>query len=324
MSGSANGGRAKAYEALRESEELHRATLTSISDAVFVADDEGAFTYICPNVDVIFGYTPDEVQAMGRISRLLGDALFDRGALDAAGEIRNVEREVTAKGGERRTVLVHLKRVSIRRGTVLFTCRDVTERKEAERQLAAARRELAHAARLALVGELTTSIVHEMHQPLASILAKDIRRATANAADIGDRLRSLARQRPLETRPLDVNRLVGEVLQVVAADARRREVEVRPELDPSMPAVSADRVALQQVVLNLVVNAMEAIEAKGAQGRGGQRQVSVRTTRVDGAAEIAVTDTGPGIDATAAPRMGGATFRFTLPAWNAALALDNS
>jgi two-component system sensor kinase FixL len=384
MSGSSNGGRAKAYEALRESEELHRATLTNISDAVFVADDEGAFTYICPNVDVIFGYTPDEVQEMGRISRLLGDALFDPQALAEAGEIRNVEREVTARSGERRTVLVHLKRVSIQGGTVLFTCRDVTERKEAERQLAAARRELAHAARLALVGELTTSIVHEMRQPLTSILAnaeaglrlletaadrpaaevreilEDIRRATANAADIGDRLRSLARQRPLETRPLDVNRLVGEVLQVVAADARRREVEVRPELDPSMPAVSADRVALQQVVLNLVVNAMEAIEAKGAQGRGGQRQVSVRTTRVDGAAEIAVTDTGPGIDATAAPRIfemffttrkdgvglglaiarsiveshggriwaedepaGGATFRFTLPAWNAALALDN-
>src|SRR5688572_232632 len=66
MSGDTNGGRTRAYQALRESEELHRATLSSISDAVFLADEDGAFTFICPNVDVIFGYAPDEVQAMGR------------------------------------------------------------------------------------------------------------------------------------------------------------------------------------------------------------------------------------------------------------------
>ena len=72
MSGDTNGGRTRAYQALRESEELHRATLSSISDAVFLADEDGAFTFICPNVDVIFGYAPDEVQAMGRIAGLLG------------------------------------------------------------------------------------------------------------------------------------------------------------------------------------------------------------------------------------------------------------
>ena len=97
MSGDTNGGRTRAYQALRESEELHRATLSSISDAVFLADEDGAFTFICPNVDVIFGYTPDEVQAMGSIAGLLGDDLFDRADLAARGEIRNVEREVTSK-----------------------------------------------------------------------------------------------------------------------------------------------------------------------------------------------------------------------------------
>ena len=102
MSEDTNGGRERAYEALRESEELHRATLSSISDAVFLTDDDGAFTFICPNVDVIFGYVPDEVQAMGQIGRLLGGDLFDRAELAARGEIRNVEREITAKSGERR------------------------------------------------------------------------------------------------------------------------------------------------------------------------------------------------------------------------------
>ena len=109
----------------------HRATLSSISDAEFLADEDGAFTFICPNVDVIFGYAPDEVQAMGSIAGLLGDDLFDRADLAARGEIRNVEREVTSKTGERRTVLVHLKRVSIQSATVLYTCRDITELKHA-------------------------------------------------------------------------------------------------------------------------------------------------------------------------------------------------
>src|SRR5262245_65853353 len=117
MNGPMNGGRTQAFEALRESEELHRATLTNISDAVFLADDEGAFTFICPNVDVIFGYVPDEVRAMGRLQRLLGDGLFDLAELHRLGELRNVERDVATKDGRRRVVLVHFKRVSIQGGT---------------------------------------------------------------------------------------------------------------------------------------------------------------------------------------------------------------
>ena len=67
MTGPTNGGRERGYEALRASEELHRATIENISDAVFTCDDRGAFTFICPNVDVIFGYLPDEVLAMGTL-----------------------------------------------------------------------------------------------------------------------------------------------------------------------------------------------------------------------------------------------------------------
>ena len=121
MVGPGNGGKAQSFEALRASEELHRATLSNISDAVFMADDEGKFTFVCPNVDVIFGYSPDEVQEMGRIEALLGEDLFDPAELDSRIEIQNVEREVTTKSGARRTVLMHLKRVSIAGGTVLCT-----------------------------------------------------------------------------------------------------------------------------------------------------------------------------------------------------------
>src|SRR5262245_30773163 len=123
MGGPGNGGRDQAFEALRESEELHRATLSNISDAVFMADDNGRFTYVCPNVDIIFGYSPDEVRAMGTLDAFLGADLFERGELETKGEIQNVEREIIAKSGAHRTLFIHLKRVSIRGGTVLCTCR---------------------------------------------------------------------------------------------------------------------------------------------------------------------------------------------------------
>src|SRR5262245_48265840 len=108
-----SGGRTRAYQALHDSEELHRATLSNISDAVFLTDDDWVFTSICPNVDVIFGYVPDEVQAMTRIDRLLGENLFDRAELATRGEIHNIEREITTKSGEPRALLIHLKAVSI-------------------------------------------------------------------------------------------------------------------------------------------------------------------------------------------------------------------
>ncbi len=121
--------------ALRESEELHRITLLSMSDAVFITDDHGAFTFVCPNADVIFGYNHDEVEAMGCIARLLGRELIHPPDLAARGEVRNLEHPIATKRGERRDLLIHVKQVSIGRGTILYVCRDVTERKQAEQAL---------------------------------------------------------------------------------------------------------------------------------------------------------------------------------------------
>ncbi len=120
---------------LKESEELHRITIINMSDAVFITDDDGLFTYICPNVDVIFGWRQDEVQAIARISGLLGRDLVSATALPESGELRNIEHEVETKSGERRALLIHVKRVFIKGGTLLYVCRDITERKHAEQTL---------------------------------------------------------------------------------------------------------------------------------------------------------------------------------------------
>lgn len=122
----------RAEEALRESEEIHRLTLWTISDAVFITDNNGGFTYICPNVDVIFGYSYQEVNSFKFISKLLGEDLFDLTELDRLGEIKNIERQITDRECKIHHLLVNIKRVSIKGGTVLYTCRDVSERKQAE------------------------------------------------------------------------------------------------------------------------------------------------------------------------------------------------
>ena len=124
-----------AEEALRESEELHRITIESISDAVFMTDDNGDFTFICPNVNVIFGYSYAEVESLGSISKLLGDGLFDIEALKTAGEMVNIERDIRDKQGDNHSLLINVKQVSIKNGTVLYTCRDISDRKEAEEAL---------------------------------------------------------------------------------------------------------------------------------------------------------------------------------------------
>lgn len=114
----------KAEEALRESEELHRVTLASISDTVLITDGYGCFTYICPNVHVIFGYSSEEVSSFGNVEKLLGSALFDPSLLKQAQEIENIERRITDKSCQEHVLLINIKAVSIKGGTVLYSCRE--------------------------------------------------------------------------------------------------------------------------------------------------------------------------------------------------------
>jgi C4-dicarboxylate-specific signal transduction histidine kinase len=184
----------------------------------------------------------------------------------------------------------------------------------AEGEVRHRRAELAQASRLALVGELTASIAHEINQPLGAILANagaaeailrrdpaasaelreilaDIRRADLRAGEIIRRVRTLVTSRQAEREPVDVNTMVSEVLAFLQGEAKRRGVAVDAVLAPGLPALHADRVQLQQAVVNLCVNAMEAMADRAA----GERRLTVRTAVAGNGVEIAVGDTGPGI-----------------------------
>lgn len=123
----------EAKRALIESETLYQNILTSISDAVFMTDDKGNFTYICPNTHIIFGYSFSEVKKMENISRLLGTEILN---LDAtSGELENIEIEIIDKYDKMHVILTNIKKVPIFQDNVLYTCRDITERKKTEESL---------------------------------------------------------------------------------------------------------------------------------------------------------------------------------------------
>jgi len=125
-------------QTLRDSEEMYRLTLSSISDAVFITDDAGEFTFICPNVETLYGYTQQEIFIKRHISSVLSEDLFDLETLKQVGEITNIEDTVVDKFGQSHDVLVNVKRISIKAGTILYTVHDVTERTQAQDALVAA------------------------------------------------------------------------------------------------------------------------------------------------------------------------------------------
>lgn len=121
---------------LRDSEELHRVVLSSISDAVFITDSQGGFTFICPNVSHIFGYTKPEIQALNNIQELLGLSFWETASEKTNPEITNLEQEITDKFGIKHLLLVNIKQVEIKTGRLLYCCRDITTRKQVEIALA--------------------------------------------------------------------------------------------------------------------------------------------------------------------------------------------
>ena len=193
--------------------------------------------------------------------------------------------------------------------------KDMTERKQAEAELLWQRAELAHVARVSTMGELAASVAHELNQPLGAILANaeaaelflqqdppalddlrdilaDIRRDDERAGEVIRRMRGLLRKRELERLPIEINSLVEDVLQLVSGDAALREVSLTADLGPAQPKVAGDRVHLQQVLLNLILNGMDAMAGQPRE----RRRVSVRTRLdADGRVELAVIDSGPGI-----------------------------
>jgi signal transduction histidine kinase len=174
--------------------------------------------------------------------------------------------------------------------------------------------ELAHVNRYSAAGELTTSIAHELNQPLGSILTNtetaelllkgaspdlaevreilaDIRRDDQRASEVIRRLRSVLKKTPFEVRDIDLNNTVREAIGLVEAVTDRRGIALRFAAASGDLYVKGDPVQLQQVILNLIINAMDAI----SDADDKEREVNISTARLNAHAEIKISDTGPGI-----------------------------
>jgi PAS domain S-box-containing protein len=193
----------------------------------------------------------------------------------------------------------------------IITIRDITDRKRAEQ----AQQGLAHASRLAIVGELTAMIAHEINQPLGAILSNadaaelllqsseppldtlreiisQIRKSDLRADETIRRIRGLLRKQEMHMQPVDLHDLIADVLRWVAGDALKRRVLIQSELAARAPMVFVDRAFLQQVLLNLIINAMDAMEDTSSP----RSLITVHTRQRDGhRIEVAVRDSGQGI-----------------------------
>jgi PAS domain S-box-containing protein len=205
---------------------------------------------------------------------------------------------------------------------------DVTATKRAEEKLHKAQTELAHVTRVTTLGELTASIAHEVNQPLAAAVANaeaglrwldretpDLAAArrsiewvindSCRASEVIRRVRALARKSGPEKVPLDVNDVVGEAIVLVQRELSSQLVSLRTELEPSLPEILGDRVQLQQVVINLVMNGIEAMQPIADR----RRELLIRSELDEaGRVRVSVTDCGVGISTENANRLFNAFF----------------
>jgi len=192
---------------------------------------------------------------------------------------------------------------------------DITRRKVAEQETQNLRRDIAHVGRVSMMGQLASALAHEINQPLGAILRNaeaaelylenaspdleeirailaDIRKDDQRAGSVIDRMRALLKRQNLDKRLVNVGELVGEVVALVRSDAATRHVKLEVTVANRLPPVCGDAVHLQQVLLNLIVNGMDALDEANAEERRISVTVSLAGAQV---VEIAVSDSGRGM-----------------------------
>jgi two-component system sensor kinase FixL len=300
---------------------LLRSILDTMPDAMVVIGADGIIRTFSAAAERLFGYTEAEVRGHN-VSALMPPPYRDQHDGYLARYLRTGEKRIIGSGrvviGLRKdgtTFPMELAVGEVRdTGETLFTgfIRDLTERQQTLARLQELQENLLHVSRLRSMGQMAAALSHELNQPLTAITnylnaaqrlldqeAPDmarVRQALSLAAaqgmrsgEIIRRLRAFVARGAVTRQAEAVAKLVEEAVALALVGSRHRGVEVRFDVPPDLPPVWADRVQIQQVLLNLIRNAMEAMDGRDV------RRLTIDAVERDGLVEIAVTDTGSGI-----------------------------
>ena len=313
---------------LQERDTKTRRIIDSSLDAVLSMDERGTVTEWNAQAEAMFGWRRDEA-----VGRRLGELLVPRQHRDAhdkglqhflstgEGPLLNRRIEITAlhRDGTEFPVEVSIAPYQID-GHWEFSgfVRDITDKKVAEASTRRHREmemELAHANRVATMGQLSASITHEVNQPIGAAVTNahaalrwlgatppnmdEVRQALSRivingnrATDVLSRIRAFIKKTPPRKESLDVNEVLLEVVALMRGEAKSHKVAVQMNLADGLPAVHADRVQLQQVLLNLIINAIEAMSASDT----GSRRLLISSAKSESnEVSVEVQDSGPGL-----------------------------
>jgi PAS domain S-box-containing protein len=325
---------ARLYNDLQEREAKIRRLVDSDIIGIIMWDLEGRILDANEAFLHMVGYSRDDLVSGGLRWTALTPAEWNYAHERAAAEIRATgshkpfEKEYVRKDGSRVPVLLGGAAFDERRDHGVSFVLDLTERKRVEGALRDTQTNLAHVTRMTTLGELTASIAHEVNQPLGAVVnaaaacrrwldrgtpdLDEARRAVewitkeANrASEVIRRVRALANKTDIEKVPLDVNDVVREIIALVQRELFSHRVSLRMELAPTLPMILGDRVQLQQVIINLVMNGIEAMQSVTDR----PRELVIRSHQ-DETDRVLVTvmDTGAGISAENADRLFNAFF----------------
>ena len=310
--------------ALQESERRWRAVFESSAIGIVLTDVTERFLAANPAFKGMLGYTEEELRELS-LTELTAEDERDASRLrvarllDGGLQEYHVQKRYRRKSGTFAWTNTSVSLIPATGGTPTLLVRvveDITERKRAEEALAEAQTNLERVTRATAMGELAASIAHEVNQPLAAAVANGhacarwlaakppnlpeandavqrIVRDANRASEIVSRIRTFLKRGAPHRTELDLGEVILEVIGMVQGEARARNVSLRVEAAADLPPVVADRVALQQVILNLVMNAIEAMSAVGERDR--VVEVGADKHGAD-AVRVAVRDTGVGLD----------------------------
>ena len=342
-------------------------------DLLCIANTQGYFLLLNPVWEKVLGYTREELMARQFLDFVHPDDLEPTrktlAALASQREVIHFQNRYRSKDGSYRW----LEWVSVPAGNVIYAAaRDFTDRLKAEAEDQQRRDELAHVTRIAMMGELTTSLAHEINQPLTAIMSNaqaaqrflsqappeigevrqildDIIQDDKRASEVVRKVRALVKKEKPRQEPLDLNDMIQEVVDLIRGDSLLQGLSIETNLSPGPATVHGDGIQLQQVILNLILNGAAAMRNAPL----AQRKIIVRTAMANHrTVKASVTDFGVGIDENNIERLfepfyttkpeglgmglsisrtiikahggtmeasnnreGGATFAFTLPAY---------